>query len=301
MSTITLKSQTINDKALKQQQLKEGKTNSLLCLGNDDYDINILNNGCDLSFNTTYTWCVNIKYYPQPQASWIIGLVPILGCAWDSSTLAPLTALPTVDQSGGTWIWTHDVTSSATGTLSIPWGWYFDRDNDGDPGNNYGDNDTCCWNFCFTVKTINPNQITSPCSNQNYSQPINAAIKLAVYDDGTLGSWDNSGVGCQGVFPMHDTTCNQTIMYDPLIKKEIDKTKTRVYISQNSNLIIENVKPQSTIEISTIEGKKLSLTKTTNTNEILSVKDFGENQILILRIHNEKESNTFKVFNANFH
>lgn len=185
--------------------------------------------GCSLEPNTTYTWCATINNYNQPSANWLSGIVPVFGCAWDTTTLQPVGQLQTADQSGGTWVWTHNVQGQQTGAVAPSWGWYFDRNNDGDPGNNYGDAEQCCWNVCFSIKTIDlataANTRPECLSTYNSgSAQLDASMSLLALSDEQIGSWDGSGA-CFGDGPAPTTGCHPVLNLCPTLS--VSKTDAR--------------------------------------------------------------------------
>ncbi len=134
-------------------------------------------------------FCYHVTQYDQLNANWMLGITPVFGAGWDMSTLTPGTAPVTIG-SMGQWVWTSNVTSTATG-LNVPgFGWYFDRDADGNPGNNYGDNcsstPNCTWDFCWSITT-------GACPPNSTGASLNVTINN--YADGELGSW--TSLNCQ--------------------------------------------------------------------------------------------------------
>ncbi len=143
----------------------------------------------------TVTFCYTITDYNQTSINWLHGIVPSFGSGWDMSTLV---TNPPVSCSGqGTWSWYNtNVTSTATGQVTGP-GFYFESQLgnaggvlDGNPGNNFGDNNpgnTCDWTFCWTITTLPPSQCT-PGASLN--------ITVDTYGDGESGSW--TSLACVG-------------------------------------------------------------------------------------------------------
>ena len=138
-------------------------------------------------------FCYTISDYNQTSANWLHGIVPTLGPGWDMSTFIPGSV--TNCSGAGTWNWYNtNVTSSATGNVTGP-GFYYESNLgnaggvvDGNPGNNFGDNNgggLCDWTFCFSVRTI-PIGICVPGTSLN--------INIDTYGDGESGSW--TSVAC---------------------------------------------------------------------------------------------------------
>lgn len=143
----------------------------------------------------TVTFCYTITDYNQTSINWLHGIVPTFGPGWDMSTLV---TNPPVSCSGqGTWSWyNNNITSTATGQVTGP-GFYFESQLgnaggvlDGNPGNNFGDNNpsnTCDWTFCWTITTLPPAQCV-PGASLN--------ITVDTYGDGESGSW--TSLACVG-------------------------------------------------------------------------------------------------------
>jgi len=136
----------------------------------------------------TVNFCYTITDYNQTSANWLHGVVPTLGPGWNASTFTPVS---TINCSGaGTWNWySSNVTSSATGSVTGP-GFYYESPlgnaggvSDGNPGNNFGDNNgtgTCDWTFCWSVQT-------APIGSCVQGASLN--ISIDTYGDGESGSW----------------------------------------------------------------------------------------------------------------
>ncbi len=141
----------------------------------------------------TVTFCYTITDYNQTSANWLHGVVPNFGPGWN---LGSLTTSAAASCSGaGTWSWYNtNITSSATGNVTGP-GFYFESalggsGLDGNPGNNYGDNNganTCDWTFCWTVTTL---------SQANCIQGASLNIGINTLGDGESGSW--TSLACTG-------------------------------------------------------------------------------------------------------
>lgn len=134
---------------------------------------------------TTVTFCYTISSYTQVSSNWLHGVIPTFGNGWN---LATLTTVPAVSCSGnGSWSWFNTWTSSATSVVFGPGFAYDYTTAPGNPGNNFGDNNSvaCTWTFCWSIQT-KPNCLTG--SNLN--------ISINTTGDGESGSW--SSIACQG-------------------------------------------------------------------------------------------------------
>lgn len=145
---------------------------------------------------TQVTFCFTIDGYNQQTTNWLSAVVPTFGPGWDMTTLTP-GAPPAAIGGAGTWIWTNNVTSTATGLTVPDWGWYFDLDNDGNPGNNFGDSQynnhptggdgllAGPWqDFCWTITVADcpPGQTGDDLS-----------VNINTLADGEIGSWQSLG------------------------------------------------------------------------------------------------------------
>lgn len=142
---------------------------------------------------TLVTFCYTITSYQQTSANWLHGVVPTFGPGWDASTFVPLATTTTGGGTGnscattGAWSWYNtSVTSSATGAVFGP-GFYFETAAggpglDGNPGNNFGDNNpgACAWTFCWQIRT-------KTLANCEQDQGLNVNINTT--GDGESGSW----------------------------------------------------------------------------------------------------------------
>lgn len=134
--------------------------------------------------------CLTIGGYFQNSADWFDGLVPIFGNGWDLNTLQVYPP-PTCDGSGGTWDWYESVVGTGNNSPgALGPGFFFDRNNDGNPGNDFGDNsngDDCDWHFCMDITT----KVCPPGNNAD-----DLSIEFENYSDSEAGSWNASGSPC---------------------------------------------------------------------------------------------------------
>lgn len=133
------------------------------------------------------TFCLTVNGWNTTNANWIHGIVPVFGSGWDLSTLTPGVPPSTVGPSTGTWGWWPSVTGTFLGNTYGP-GFFFDLDNDGDPGNNFGDfSTTGPWTFCWTIAV---NSGIDCISGDDLTVTVN------VLGDSESGSWGS--IGCVG-------------------------------------------------------------------------------------------------------
>lgn len=136
------------------------------------------------------TFCFTVTFWNTTNANWFHGLVPVLGPGWDAGTLTPGPPPPTCGPSTGTWGWYPTCTgTAATAIGTVGPGFFFDLDNDGDPGNNFGDfcNGATNWQFCWTV---------SVSSGVDCVDGADLGMTVNTYGDSETGSWGSSG--CTG-------------------------------------------------------------------------------------------------------
>ena len=108
--------------------------------------------------NETVTFCYDLDTWEQQLANWLHGVQVSFGPGWDQSTL---TTVPAVSISGsGTWSWYNASVTSEIGNGTFPPGFYYETTSESfgvnsitDPGDNWGDNATGGWQFCWTITT----------------------------------------------------------------------------------------------------------------------------------------------------
>ncbi|MEO0312203.1 MAG: hypothetical protein RIQ89_1860 [Bacteroidota bacterium] len=141
-------------------------------------------------------FCFTISDYSQTSVNWLHAVIPNFGPGWDMSTLTFTN--PANCSGAGQWNWYNgSFTSVATG-LTTGSGFYYDSPlgdgnggyPDGNPGDNYGDNNPsnlCDWTFCFSIRT-DPAAMCVPGANLN--------VIIDTYGDGETGSW--TSFACNG-------------------------------------------------------------------------------------------------------
>jgi hypothetical protein len=160
--------------------------------------------------NNTYnpgqvvTLCYTLNSFNQTGLNWFEGFDLNLGPGWSSVT--PQTA-PTNcggNSTGGQWLWMTSVTSTTTPVVTVGPGYFFDRDSDGNPGDDFGDSQSsgpCSWSFCVTLTVAN---------NCN---PLNLLIQVTAGPDGLWGGYTSNS--CDNVTP--NTVFNGTINISPIV------------------------------------------------------------------------------------
>ena len=130
-------------------------------------------------------FCFTVTEWNAASINWFHGIEPILGPGWDASTLTPTSAAASID-GFGTWDWYPSVTSTNTGLTFGP-GFFYETGGDGNPGNNFGDNGTGGWTFCWEVEV-------GACPPNASGTSLN--MEVETYGDSESGSWTSTG--CTG-------------------------------------------------------------------------------------------------------
>ncbi|MBV6403973.1 MAG: hypothetical protein GFGODING_00720 [Flavobacteriales bacterium] len=136
------------------------------------------------------TFCFTVTYWNTTSSNWFHGVVPIPGPGWDLSTLTPGPPPATCGPSTGTWNWYATCTGTAfTAIGTVGPGFFFDLNNDGNPGNNFGDycNGATNWQFCWTV---------SVASGVDCVDGADLSMMVNTYGDSETGAW--SSAACSG-------------------------------------------------------------------------------------------------------
>ncbi len=133
----------------------------------------------------TVFFCFTVEEWDQANVNWMHGAVPILGPGWDVNSLEFGPPPDACGAIGGTWL----LADSVTGTSEINAGtqgpgWFFDLDNDGDAGNNFGDDCSGPWHFCFfaTVK-----------DSIDCVDGADLSVWVDTFGDSETGSWGIAG------------------------------------------------------------------------------------------------------------
>jgi hypothetical protein len=146
------------------------------------------------------TLCYTMNGYTQTGTNWFEGFDLNLGPGW--ATVTPQTAPANCggNASGGQWIWMNSVTSTTAPITTVGPGYFFDLNNDGNAGNDFGDSGSCTWTFCVQLVVANA------CTAQNL------LVQVTPGSDGVWGSYTSSA--CDAVTP--NTIFNGTINVTPI-------------------------------------------------------------------------------------
>ncbi len=136
----------------------------------------------------TVTFCLTVSSWNTTNANWFHGAAATFGPGWDLSTLTPGPAPPACGTGGGTWGWYSSV-QGTSGSSSGPQGpgFFYDLNNDGNPGNNFGDYCTGPWTFCWTISVLSG----PACVNG-----LDLGVSINTFGDSETGSWGSSA--CTG-------------------------------------------------------------------------------------------------------
>jgi hypothetical protein len=144
---------------------------------------------------TVVNVCYTMNGYTQTGSNWIEGFDLTLGPGWTGLTPVSPPANCGGAVSGGQWIW---MTSCPTPVGPIGPGYFFDLTIDGNPANDFGDNGSCVWTFCFQVT------VSTLCT------PQNLLIQVTPGSDGLWGSWNSTSCDLATPFNIYNGTSNPT-------------------------------------------------------------------------------------------
>lgn len=137
----------------------------------------------------TVTFCYTVTHWNTTSVNWFHGIGISMGPGWDMATLVPGPPPATCDGSGGTWGWYTSVTGTASTNIGPQGpGFFFDRNNDGNPGNNFGDNcsGNVNWQFCWTISVL---------SGAGCATGLDLSVSVNSFGDSETGSWSSAGCG----------------------------------------------------------------------------------------------------------
>lgn len=141
----------------------------------------------------TVNFCLTVGGYQENSADWFDGLVPIFGSGWDLSTL--VVTPPASCDGQGAWGWYNSVQGTSTYATTVVGpvgpGFFYDRNADGNPGNDFGDYSAgaaCNWVFCFDIS------VKATCPPAIDGEDL--SIEFFNYSDSEAGSWNASASPC---------------------------------------------------------------------------------------------------------
>ena len=130
---------------------------------------------------TVVNYCVTMTGYNQIGANWFEGFDINLGPGWLPGSITPVSPPANCGGagSGGSWIWLNASTSTVFPIQTFGPGYFFDLNNNGIAGDDFGDAGNCNWSFCFNV-TVG-NNIGSSLS-----------MTVAPLSDGVAANWGSN-------------------------------------------------------------------------------------------------------------
>lgn len=141
------------------------------------------------------TFCFTVTGWNSTNANWFHGITASFGPGWDLSTLSPGPPPATCGASTGTWGWENSVQGTAGSNIGPQGpGFFFDLDNDGNPGNNFGD--FCVgvtdWEFCWTIDVLDG----PACLNG-----LGLGVTFNTFGDSETGSWGSAACNTDPIVP----------------------------------------------------------------------------------------------------
>ena len=124
-----------------------------------------------------------------------------LGPGWTNLTPTTPPANCGGAGSGGQWIWLTTTTSTTLPITTVGPGYFFDLNNNGVAGDDFGDNNVggCSWSFCFTVTVA------------NNCTPQNLLIQVTTGSDGVWGSYTSTECDITTPVTVYNGTSNPTL------------------------------------------------------------------------------------------
>lgn len=141
------------------------------------------------------TFCFTVTGWNSTNANWFHGITASFGPGWDMSTLSPGPPPATCGASAGTWGWENSVQGTAGSNIGAQGpGFFFDLDNDGNPGNNFGD--FCVgvtdWEFCWTINVLDG----PACLNG-----LGLGVTFNTFGDSETGGWGSAACNTDPIIP----------------------------------------------------------------------------------------------------
>jgi len=175
------------------------KTNAQ-CTGSTSFNLTPLPPPGGYTPGTMVTVCFTMNGYTQTGSNWFEGFDINLGPGWTGLTPISAPANCGGNSTGGQWIWMNSVTSVATPVVTVGPGYFFDLNNDGNAGNDFGDNNTssCSWTMCFRVTVANS------------CLPQNLLIQVTPGSDGVWGSYTSTACDVTTPINVYNGNSNPT-------------------------------------------------------------------------------------------
>jgi hypothetical protein len=208
------------------------------CLGAQNISFDPLPTNGTWAVGTNVNICYTLQY-AQASGDWLDGMVVTLGSGWGipTGTLAPTTCSAFAT---GTWIWQDSNTPTSTNGIPTGGGYYFDYNNNGNGGDDFGDPGSCTFDMCFSATVV---------------ADVDLTVGVTSGGDSYFGSY-NSTAGCPlevySVDPSTiQTVCEITFPY--CITPSLCNVTNNNYslTSANSNFVsLVNAPASGSLEIS---------------------------------------------------
>ena len=128
-----------------------GGTTITSCLGSQSISFEPAPTAGTWPVGTNVTICYTLDY-GQNSGDWLDGMALSLGTGW--SAASPLTAPLECNGGPGDWIWQESIAPTGGSAYPAGQGYYYDYNNDGDGGNDWGDGGSCEMNMCVIATTV---------------------------------------------------------------------------------------------------------------------------------------------------
>ncbi len=165
------------------------------CLTGWTLTANPLPAGGTYASGQTVTFCYTVTGWNSTSANWFHGAMANWGAGWDLSTLVPGPPPATCGTSNGQWGWYNSVQGTAFTNIGPQGpGFFFDLNNDGNPGNNFGDfcTGSTNWQFCWTISVL---------SGADCSNGLDLGMSVNTFSDSETGSWSSSACTNDPIVP----------------------------------------------------------------------------------------------------
>jgi hypothetical protein len=159
------------------------------CMSNPITVVNPLPVGGGYAPGTVVQYCVTYNNWNTGfNTNWCEGFDITIGPGWVANSITPVT-YPNDNSGVGQWVWIpgtfngNPLSSGGAGNNFGP-GFFYDYNSNGQSVDDWGDNSTGPWTFCFNI-TVGPVPGTS------------LSLQVSAVSDGYAGSWGSPG--CNGV------------------------------------------------------------------------------------------------------
>ena len=208
------------------------------CLGAQNISFDPLPTNGTWAVGTNVNICYTLQY-AQASGDWLDGMAVNLGTGWGTptGTLAPVNCSAFAT---GSWIWQDSNIPTSTFGQPTGGGYYFDNDNNGNGGDDFGDNGSCEFFMCFSATVVSD---------------VDLSVGVASGGDSYFGSYNVAG-GCPlDTFTVDPATlvsvCEITFPYC-ITPSQCDVTNNNYSLtSANSNFVsLVNAPASGSLEIS---------------------------------------------------